>query len=151
MDIILSFGSNLGNREKTIKEAYKQVENLIGKMTLCSSFIETKAWGFESKNMFLNSVAVFSTKKTPTECLSIINSIEKNLGRVRNENQVGYSSRTIDIDILFYDSIILETPLLTIPHPLLTKREFVLTPLKQILPNFVHPIIKQKIKDIKIS
>jgi 2-amino-4-hydroxy-6-hydroxymethyldihydropteridine diphosphokinase len=151
MDIILSFGSNLGEKEKTIKEAYKQVEDLIGKMTLCSSLIETKAWGFESKEMFLNSVAVFNTKKTPTECLSIIHNIEKSLGRVRTEDQVGYSSRTIDIDILFYDSLVLETSSLTIPHPLLTKREFVLTPLKQILPDFIHPILKQKIRDIKIE
>lgn len=117
MNIILSFGSNLGDREKLIKQAYKEIEDLIGKMIVCSSIIETKAWGFESKEMFLNSVAVFNTKKTPTECLSIIHNIEKSLGRVRNEDQVGYSSRTIDIDILFYDSLVLETPSLTIPHP----------------------------------
>ena len=147
MNIILSFGSNLGDREKLIKQAYKEIEDLIGKMIVCSSIIETKAWGFESEDLFLNSVAMFSTEKTPQECLYIIHNIEKQLGRVRKD-VAGYCSRTIDIDILFYDDIIINSPYLTIPHPLLTKRNFVLIPLKEILPDFVHPQLKIKIKDI---
>ena len=146
MEIVLGFGSNLGNREEFINTSYKLLEERLGIMIKKSLFIETLAWGFKSENKFLNSVAIFQTDKTPIEALRICNQIEKELGRVREGNT--YQNRTIDIDILFYDDIILNTPELIIPHPLIQKRDFVLTPLTEILPNLIHPVLKKKIKDI---
>ena len=148
MKIVLGFGSNLGDREGLILSAYRLLEEELGELIKKSSFIETSPWGFESENSFINSVAVFETKKTPLEALEICNKIEKELGRQRNSLHKGYQNRTIDIDILFYEDIILDTPTLKIPHPLIEERDFVLIPLKEILPNFIHPVLKKEIKDI---
>lgn len=148
MKIVLGFGSNLGDREEYILAAYRLLEEELGELINKSSFIETPAWGFESDNSFINSVAEFETKKTPYEALEICNIIEKELGRERNPLHKGYQNRTIDIDILFYEDIILDTPTLKIPHPLIAERDFVLIPLKEILPNLIHPVLKKEIKDI---
>ena len=148
MKIVLAFGSNLGDREEYILAAYRLLEEELGELIKKSSFIETPAWGFESENSFINSVAEFETLKSPFEALEICNRIEKELGRERNPEQKGYQNRTIDIDILFYEDIILDTPTLKIPHPLIAERDFVLTPLKGILPNSIHPTLKKEIKDI---
>ncbi|MDX9799405.1 MAG: 2-amino-4-hydroxy-6-hydroxymethyldihydropteridine diphosphokinase [Bacteroidales bacterium] len=148
MKIVLGFGSNLGDREEYILAAYRLLEVELGVLIKKSSFIETSPWGFESENSFINSVAVFETKKTPFEALEICNIIEKKLGRRRNPLHKGYQNRTIDIDILFYEDIVLDTPTLKIPHPLIEERDFVLTPLKVILPNYIHPTLKKEIKDI---
>ena len=148
MKIVLAFGSNLGDREEYILAAYRLLEEELGVLIKKSSFIETPAWGFESDNSFINSVAEFETKKTPYEALEICNRIEKELGRERNPEYKGYQNRTIDIDILFYEDIVLDTATLKIPHPLIAERDFVLTPLKEILPNLLHPVLKKEIKDI---
>ena len=148
MKIVLGFGSNLGNREEYILAAYRLLEEELGELIKKSSFIETSPWGFESDNSFINSVAEFETLKSPFEALAICNKIEKELGRKRNPEHKGYQNRIIDIDILFYEDIILDTPTLKIPHPLIEERDFVLIPLKEILPNLLHPILKKTIKDI---
>ena len=148
MKIVLAFGSNLGDREEYILAAYRLLEEGLGVLIKKSSFIETPAWGFESENSFINSVAVFETKKTPLEALEICNKIEKELGRQRNPEYKCYQNRTIDIDILFYEDIVLDSPTLKIPHPLIAERDFVLIPLKEILPNLIHPVLKKEIKDI---
>lgn len=148
MKIVLGFGSNMGDREEYILSAYKLLEEELGELIKKSSFIETSPWGFESENSFINSVAEFETQKTPFEALEICNKIEKELGRQRNPLHKGYQNRTIDIDILFYEDIVLDTPTLKIPHPLIQERDFVLTPLKEIFPNCIHPVLKKKIKDI---
>lgn len=148
MKIVLAFGSNLGDREEFILSAYRLLEEELGELIKKSSFIETSAWGFESDNSFINSVAEFETKKTPYEALEICNKIEKELGRQRNPLHKGYQNRTIDIDILFYEDIVINTPNLKIPHPLIQERDFVLIPLKEIIPDFIHPLIQKKIKGI---
>lgn len=148
MKIVLAFGSNLGDREGFILAAYRLLEEELGELIKKSSFIETSAWGFESDNSFINSVAEFETLKSPFEALEICNKIEKELGRKRNPEHKGYQNRTIDIDILFYENIVLDTPTLKIPHPLIQERDFVLTPLKEILPNYIHPTLKKEIRDI---
>ncbi len=147
MEIVLGFGSNIGNRRTTIEQAYDMLSRTLGKMTKCSSFIETEPWGFECKDKFINSVAVFETLLSPLEALKVCNETEYALGRRRN-NAVGYASRTIDIDILFCEDRIIDTAELQVPHPLIDKRNFVLLPLKEILPDFVHPLLNKKIKDI---
>lgn len=148
MKITLGFGSNLGERKETIEQAYELLEKELGEMISKSSFIETEPWGFTSDNMFMNSVAVFETEKTPMQALEICNRIEEMLGRKRSVDDVGYASRTIDIDIIFCDSQIIDTPLLKVPHPLMEKRDFVLKPLREIMPDFVHPVLGKKIKEI---
>ena len=148
MKIVLAFGSNLGDREGFILAAYRLLEEELGELIRKSPFIETSPWGFESDNSFINSVAEFETLKSPFEALAICNKIEKELGRKRNPEHKGYQNRTIDIDILLYEDIVLDTPTLKIPHPLIAERDFVLTPLKEILPNLIHPVLKKKIKDI---
>lgn len=148
MKIILGFGSNLGDRKEIILQAYTLLEEKLGKKTQESTMIETEAWGFESENKFLNSVAIFETKKTPRESLVICNEIEALLGRKRNPQALTYENRPIDIDILFYENEIINESDLIIPHPLIEKRDFVLTPLKELIPDYIHPVLNKKILEI---
>ncbi|MBO7277156.1 MAG: 2-amino-4-hydroxy-6-hydroxymethyldihydropteridine diphosphokinase [Bacteroidales bacterium] len=148
MKITLGFGSNLGDRKNIILQAYELLEEKLGKKTQESTMIETEAWGFESENLFLNSVAVFETDKTPRESLVICNEIEALLGRRRNPNATTYENRPIDIDILFYENEIIDEIDLKIPHPLIPQRDFVLIPLKELMPNFVHPVLNKAIKEL---
>ncbi|MDR0970830.1 MAG: 2-amino-4-hydroxy-6-hydroxymethyldihydropteridine diphosphokinase [Bacteroidales bacterium] len=149
MKVVLSFGSNLGNRKAYILSAMEElIINKIGTLIKTSSIIETKPWGFLSNSKFLNSVALYETALSPKEVLVLCNTIEKKLGRKREKNKKGYSSRTIDIDILFYENLIIDEEKLKIPHPLIEYRDFVLNPLKEIIPFFVHPILNKQIKDI---
>ncbi|MDR0789957.1 MAG: 2-amino-4-hydroxy-6-hydroxymethyldihydropteridine diphosphokinase [Bacteroidales bacterium] len=149
MKIVLSLGSNLGKRAENLQKAYVLLEQCLGKIIAKSSIIETKPWGFEAKTQFLNSVIVIDTDKNPSEALSICLQIEQTLGRIRS-NAKTYQSRTIDIDILFYNNLTIETSELLIPHPLICQRSFVLIPLKEILPDFIHPTLNTKIKDIPL-
>lgn len=148
MKITLGFGSNLGDRKNIILQAYTLLEAKLGKKTQESTMIETEAWGFESENLFLNSVAVFETNKTPRESLTICNEIEALLGRKRNPNATTYENRPIDIDILFYENEIIDEIDLKIPHPLIPQRDFVLIPLKELMPNFIHPALNKKVKEL---
>lgn len=145
MDVILGFGSNIGQRKETIETAYRELERELGTMKAASSFVETEPWGFESKDKFLNSAAVFATDKSCEQVLEVCNRVEAHLGRTRSQSDVGYASRTIDIDILFYGNEVIDTPRLKVPHPLLEKRDFVLRPLREIAPNFVHPTLNRSI------
>ncbi len=147
--LVLAFGSNIGEKKQNIERAYYFVEQYIGKMQKKSSFFETLPWGFISENLFINSVACFSTNLSCQEVLKKIHVIENILRRQRSD-WAGYQSRTIDIDILFYNEEILNTKDLTIPHPLLHKRNFVLLPLKEILSNFIHPVLKIRVEEIKL-
>ncbi len=149
MKITLGFGSNLGERKEIILQAYTLLEEKLGKKTQESTMIETEAWGFESENLFLNSVAVFETDKTPRESLVICNEIEALLGRKRNLNATTYENRPIDIDILFYENEIIDEIDLKIPHPLIEKRDFVLIPLEELMPDFIHPVLNKKINDFR--
>lgn len=148
MKITLGFGSNLGDRKEIILQAYTLLEEKLGKKTQESTMIETEAWGFESENLFLNSVAVFETNKTPRESLVICNEIEALLGRKRNPNATTYENRPIDIDILFYENEIINEHDLKIPHPLIPQRDFVLIPLKELMPDFIHPALNKKVKEL---
>lgn len=137
MEVVLIFGSNLGDRATLIREAISKMEE-IGTLLQLSSMYETAPWGFESSDTFYNQVAIYSTNCSPLSVLAKCMETEKALGRQRGP--VRYSSRPIDIDILFYDSLVMETPELTIPHPRLTLRNFVLVPLCELLPDFIHPV-----------
>ena len=112
---------------------------------MASSFYETAPWGFECDENFLNQVVVFQTRLSAFDFLQRCLETEKRLGRIRLAGGPRYSSRPIDIDLLFYDSVILNTPDLILPHPRMQERNFVLTPLAEILPDFVHPVFQKTI------
>ena len=143
--VYIQLGSNIGERESFITKSMHKVEDDIGKIITASSIFETTAWGNENQNNFLNSVIEI---KTPFDAFTILQKsqeIENNLGRKRSDK---WGERTIDIDILFYNNKIINTKELTIPHPLIQKRKFVLVPLSEIAPNYMHPILKKNISTL---
>lgn len=141
--IFLGIGSNLGDREKNLSEALKRIEDSIGIIRLRSSIYETSPWGFSSSEKFLNMVIEAGTLLRPSGLLGRILMIEAQMGRVRNEKQ--YRSRIIDIDILFFGNRIIDKPALVVPHPHLHERKFVLVPLAELIPGFIHPVFNNTI------
>lgn len=144
--LVLLLGGNMGDREAVFNSAIDEIADKVGEVKITSSLFETEAWGFETENLFLNQVVVVDTDKSAEECLSITQSIEKNLGRVRHKER--YSSRVIDIDLLFYNSDIINSTDLEIPHPRIQERNFVLQPLNQIMADFIHPVLDKKISTL---
>ncbi len=144
--IFLGIGTNLGDRGENLKEALSGIEEHVGKITRSSSVYETEPWGFDSGNKFLNIVVEVETALNPSGLLGRALMIESLLGRLREGP--GYQSRTIDIDILFYEDRIINTKALTIPHPRISQRRFVLVPLSEIAGDMVHPVFRKNIKSI---
>jgi len=145
MRVTLIFGGNQGDREALIHEAIKEMSD-IGKIKQRSSLYETAPWGFESSDSFYNQIVTYETGLTPEEVLDKCQEVEKKLGRVRSGTQ--FCSRSMDIDILFCDAQIINTPRLTVPHPRMTLRNFVLAPLNEIMPDFVHPVAHKTISEL---
>lgn len=142
--VYLGLGTNLGDKEANLRTAIYKLQERIGKQVSLSSFYETAPWGFESDHSFLNAAIGLETSLSPIEILHITQDIEKELGRTKKSVNGSYSDRLIDIDILLYDTLVLQTPELTIPHPLMTERDFVMKPLIEIAGNVIHPT-RQKI------
>ncbi len=140
----LSLGSNLGNRPNNLQQALFLIQKKAGDITRISNVYESKSWGFESGS-FLNACIELKTALKPVELLQTVLQVEKALGRERR-GALDYEDRNIDIDILYYDFEILERGILTLPHPGLQDRRFVLRPLADIAPQFYHPIL---IKDTR--
>jgi 2-amino-4-hydroxy-6-hydroxymethyldihydropteridine diphosphokinase len=138
--VYLGIGGNIGNKQDNFKEVYQMVENELGKIDEKSSIYETPPWGFQSNDPFWNSIIVIETLKSPEELLSKIHSIENKFGRTRDNKQ--FSSRKMDIDILYFDDIFIETAELIIPHPLIPQRKFVLVPLVEIARDLKHPLFR---------
>ena len=136
----LSLGTNLGNKQENLQIAIQHIAKKVGKVIAQSSVIETEPWGFVSENTFLNMVIKVETSLSPLTILKEAQKIEKLMGRVEKTNNV-YQDRIIDIDIILYDNVILDTPELKLPHPLFHQRDFVLKPLCEIAPEFIHPIL----------
>lgn len=148
--IFLGLGGNVGNVSETFDVATKEIINSIGTLISKSSRYKTEPWGNKNQDFFLNQVICVETNLSAEEVLKRILYIEKKLGRHReNDNQ--FAPRTIDIDILFYGEKIINTDSLNIPHPRLHLRNFVLTPLIEIAPGFVHPLFNKQIKDMVID
>jgi 2-amino-4-hydroxy-6-hydroxymethyldihydropteridine diphosphokinase len=146
MEVYLSLGANLGNREQNLASAISAINNLTGKSVAVSHIYETVPVGFESNDLFLNMVVAVETDLTPFKLLDEIKNIEISLGRIREHGK--YISRTIDIDILFCDDQIIESSELMVPHPRLHERRFVLVPFCDIDPDFIHPILQKSIKEL---
>lgn len=131
--VFLGLGTNLGEKETNILNALEEIKRRIGEITSLSSFYASEPVGFESENTFLNAVCCVQTQLSPSEVLSATQDIERNLGRTQKSINREYHDRTMDIDILLYDNLCINTPELTIPHPFMKDRDFVMTPLKEIL------------------
>ncbi|MCI6102766.1 MAG: 2-amino-4-hydroxy-6-hydroxymethyldihydropteridine diphosphokinase [Prevotella sp.] len=131
--VYLSLGTNLGNREENMRRALRQLSLCVGPLERVSSFIETEPWGFQSSHRFLNACCSLRTGLSPMALLEATQRIERELGRKEKSINGVYHDRLIDIDILYYDNLRLTTPRLTIPHPHMHEREFVMKPLRQIL------------------
>ena len=144
--VVLLLGSNQGDKASNLDKAIQLIGLKIGDVVLRSSVYETEPWGFESEEAFLNQAVVINTNIKPAKVLESILDIEKQMGRERILNV--YSSRLIDIDILFYDQQIIEGPDLMVPHPLMQSRKFVLGPLNEIMPDFEHPVSGKKISQM---
>lgn len=138
--VFLSIGGNLGNKRANFDKVYTHIQNELGCIVLRSSVYETPPWGFDSEDSFWNQVLCIETLLNPSEILEKIKKIDAAFGRKRNSE--GYSSREMDVDILYFEDKIIETENLTIPHPLLHKRLFVVVPLAEIAPDWVHPVLK---------
>jgi 2-amino-4-hydroxy-6-hydroxymethyldihydropteridine diphosphokinase len=132
--VYLGLGTNLGDKEANLKTAFEEIRKRVGEVTSQSAFYASKPWGFESDNSFLNAVCCVHTHLSPMEILSMTQEIERELGRTKKSVGGIYSDRIIDIDILLYDDLRIHTPELTIPHPLMWKRDFVMIPLHEIAP-----------------
>ena len=146
--IYLLLGSNLGEPIKQLSKAKSFITSKIGPIIRSSSLYVTKAWGNTRQPDFINQVIIINTELTPEKLMDTILKIEASLGRIRKQKN---DPRTIDIDILFYNKLILQSKNLVIPHPLMQARNFVLYPLNELSPNFVHPIFNKSIHQLLLT
>ena len=144
----LLLGSNRGNRMMILEQAILEIQEKAGKAYSFSSLYESEPWGFDDNIPFINQVIVIETALSPKHLLNTLLSIETALGRVREKTGV-YSPRPIDIDILFYNDLIVNEPDLQIPHPRMQNRMFTLMPLMEISPGFMHPVLKKPVSELK--
>jgi 2-amino-4-hydroxy-6-hydroxymethyldihydropteridine diphosphokinase len=138
--VFLGLGSNLGNRSENLLMAQKLIEDKVGKTLSKSSIYETAAWGITEQNAFLNQVLEIETIFSPNAVLHLVLKIEKDMGRIR---EIKWGERSIDIDVLYYNNEIISTENLTVPHPFIQERKFVLVPLCEIAAAFIHPKLKK--------
>ncbi len=144
----LLLGSNMGNSQQQLKVATRHIEERIGKITHWSSLYATAAWGNPDQPDFLNQVIIVETTLTAEETLEEILLIEKKMGRIRT---VKNAPRMIDIDILFFNREVISADRLTVPHPEIQNRRFVLTPLNELSPGLIHPVLNQRIRDLLVA
>ena len=148
MQAILSLGSNLGNRAENLSRATQLLTERVGTLVVCSTVYESEPWGFCSENSFANSVLIIKTDLTPQTLLAETQAIERLMGRTEKSHAGQYHDRIIDIDLIDCDGQTLQSPDLTLPHPLMHLRPFVLLPLAEILPNWRHPIFRKTAKEL---
>lgn len=144
--VYLLLGSNLGDRNAYLKEALQQLEKSVGRVIRTSSVYETQSWGVANQPDYLNQVVEMETLFLPDKILEKTQYIEENLYRERTKK---WDSRTIDIDVLFYGTEIIDLPNLKIPHLQIQNRLFTLVPLNELIPNFVHPILNKTIQELR--
>ncbi|GAB4311791.1 MAG: 2-amino-4-hydroxy-6-hydroxymethyldihydropteridine diphosphokinase [Bacteroidales bacterium] len=142
-------GSNTGDRTSILWEALEQLNRVVGPVKKVSALYESDAWGYHSVNRYLNQAVFLETPLSPMELLETTQQIEKLLGRETKSSGQQYEDRPIDIDILFYDNEIINRPNLTIPHPAMISRRFVMEPLCEISSDFRHPVFGKSIKELK--
>lgn len=143
--VYIALGSNLGDREKNINLALEKLGQ-IGIIRRVSSLYETEPVGYKDQPWFINLVCELETELPPQELLQSLKAIEKKMGRDPGPR---FGPRPMDIDILLYDNLVLDTPELTIPHPRLAERAFVLIPLVEIAPEVLHPVLKKSAQELQ--
>jgi len=141
----LSIGSNLGDRINYLKKALEKLKQNNIQIIKSSNIIETEPYGYKEQGKFLNMAVEIDSDLEPFELMKLISKIEYELGRIRTKR---WGPRVIDIDIIFYDYLIINEPDLKIPHPDMQNRFFVLKPLQEIAPDFVHPVLKKTITEL---
>ena len=143
--IYIQLGSNMGNRKSYIEKSMQQIEQEIGNIICSSKIYESSPWGVSIQNHFLNSVIKIESELSSSILLKKLQEIENNLGRVRKEK---WGERSIDLDILFYNSEIINTENLKVPHPYIQDRKFVLVPLSEIDTDYNHPVLHKNISSL---
>lgn len=148
MKVYLGLGTNLGDKEANLHAAVQKINERIGEITSLSAFYVTAPWGFSSDHSFLNAACCVESELPPLDLLRETQAIERELGRMKKSVDGNYSDRLIDIDLLLYGDLILRTPELEIPHPLMTERRFVMEPLAEIAPDVVHPVLGKRLGEL---
>lgn len=143
--MVISLGGNMGDREYYLREARNRLADSLGPFSRVSSLYETEAWGIKEQASFLNQVGLLYTKRSAPEALGIMQKVEASLGRIREQK---WSARTIDLDILYYAAQVIHTDDLQVPHPFIAQRRFILVPLAEICPDWIHPLLKLSQKDL---
>jgi 2-amino-4-hydroxy-6-hydroxymethyldihydropteridine diphosphokinase len=141
----LLIGGNLGDRAALLDQAISRIASRCGKINKTSSVYESDAWGSRRQPHYLNQALALSTSFDAAELLTITKLIEIELGRVRSEQ---YAARTMDIDILYFNDVIINTDSLTIPHPRISERKFVLVPMNEIAEMHFDPVLKKTVKEM---
>lgn len=148
MKVYLGLGTNLGDKEANLYAVVQKINERIGEITSLSAFYVTAPWGFSSDHSFLNAACCVESELPPLDLLRETQAIERELGRMKKSVDGNYSDRLIDIDLLLYGDLILRTPELEIPHPLMTERRFVMEPLAEIAPDVVHPVLGKRLGEL---
>lgn len=142
----IGIGTNLGDRKEHLATAQRHLGDKGGKIFAVSAIYETDPWGYESSNMFYNQCLAIETTYSPHSLLDLLQEIEQGMGRVFATG--GYSDRIIDLDLLFYDDLVVHTEKLVLPHPKMQERVFVLRPLAEIAPEKIHPVIGVSVAEL---
>lgn len=149
----LGLGTNLGDKDANLRAAVRLIGQRIGTVSALSSFYQTEPWGFSSPNTFLNAACRLQTTLSPDQVLDTTQAIERDMGRTLKSVDGTYHDRVIDIDLLLCYAadgtpVLADTPRLTLPHPLMHQRDFVLRPLAEIAPQVVHPLLKKTLAEL---
>ena len=141
----LLIGGNLGNRSANLQKAIQLIEQNCGQVVQSSAIYETAAWGLTDQPSFYNQALLIETNELPETLMELLLQIEEMMGRKRT---LKLGPRIIDLDMLFYNQELIQTPLLTVPHPAIAERRFVLTPLAEIAPKWIHPVVGKSIEQL---
>ena len=143
--VVLLLGSNIGDRHANLKNAISSVEQELGRIVQSSSVYETAPWGNIHQQYFLNQAIIISSELTSQELMNTIVSIEEKSGRVR---KIKWEPRIVDIDVLFFNNETISTKTLIVPHPGLHLRKFALIPLAELIPEYIHPVLKKSMTEL---
>ena len=144
----IGLGTNMGDKRGNLIRASALLAERVGDVLALSSVYETEPWGFESENRFLNAVIVLSTPLSPWELLDATRLIEIEMGRI-GKSDGNYHDRIIDIDLLMVDDLVIRSERLTLPHPLMRERRFVMEPLAEVAPDTRHPVSGKTMRELR--